>query len=304
MNVNECMIHAIGACSVTRQLVEWCSLNIQCKRPIKQKQLYLHGPPNTLKSSFLAILVSYCTTFEIPSQEDFLDLYPDPEPELCYFDEFKAGKLTIQWWNSFLQGSTPTQPLTLKQKGKQGVKTSNPPVIIVSNYTLEENWKNAITLNPKAVDPLHVRLLVIEALTPLDLEGFKGALALATYATTPPPVVVSDVEMTNVLSASLTLADNQLSTSDNDLSISPPSSPEEHLPRRNKRSLSLSQEFTPLIDTLMSSNQDLESINDDVLIVESSLALNTTISDFATTVTPTDSYSKFKRLRRTYDDVD
>lgn len=57
----------IGACSVTRRLVEWCSLNIHCKRSFKQKQLYLHGPANTLKTSFVHILLRYCTSYEIPN---------------------------------------------------------------------------------------------------------------------------------------------------------------------------------------------------------------------------------------------
>lgn len=88
----------------TQQLVEWCNLNINCKRPFKQKQLYLYGPPNSRKTTFLQILMEYCTSVHIPTDEDWFDLYTDPEPQLCYIDEFK-GQKKIQWLNEFLQGS-------------------------------------------------------------------------------------------------------------------------------------------------------------------------------------------------------
>lgn len=92
-----------GADFSTQQLVEWCRLNIKCKRDFKQKQLFLSGPPNSLKTTFLNILKEYCSSFVIPTGEDYYDLYGDPEPELCYIDEFK-GQKTIQWLNEFLQG--------------------------------------------------------------------------------------------------------------------------------------------------------------------------------------------------------
>lgn len=92
-----------GADSSTQQLVEWLKCNIKCKRDFKQKQLFLTGPPNSLKTTFLNILKEYCSSYVIPTTEDYYDLYGDPEPELCYIDEFK-GQKTIQWLNEFLQG--------------------------------------------------------------------------------------------------------------------------------------------------------------------------------------------------------
>lgn len=297
-----------GACSVTRQLVEWCSLNIQCKRRFKQKQLYLHGPPNTLKTKFLRILSKYCTTYEFPATEDYFDLYMDPEPQLCYIDEFKQSPITIQTWNQLLQGSSPDRPLTLKQKGKQGLKKTNPPCIIVSNFTLEEVFKKALAQNPNALDPLKPRLLIVEVFQPLDIVGFREALASATYATTPPPVAVSDAEMTNVLSTSLTLEDSQLSLLDR----SP--SPELSQPRRSKRS----REKEPLTDSETSSQSSsqtalgefVQDVEERIEVVPSSTVLTAeltrttqaSISTVSSVTTNEESYSKFKRFRRTYSD--
>jgi len=87
----------------TQLLVEWLKCNIKCKRSFKQKQLFLTGPPDSRKTTFLNILKEYCTSYVIPTTEDYYDLYGDPEPELCYIDEFK-GQKTIQWLNEFLQG--------------------------------------------------------------------------------------------------------------------------------------------------------------------------------------------------------
>jgi len=97
----------LGTSCITRQLVDWLNLNINCTRPFKAKQLYLHGPPNSRKTTFLRILQGYCTTIDIPTDEEWFDRYTHPEPQLCYIDEFK-GQKKIQWLNEFLQGSTMT----------------------------------------------------------------------------------------------------------------------------------------------------------------------------------------------------
>lgn len=288
-------LYNVGGCLVTRQLVEWCSLNIQSKRCFKQKQLYIHGPPNTLKTSFLDILLNYVTSYEIPQAEDFLDLWPDPEPELCYIDEFQAGKLTINWWNQFLQGSTPVKPLTLKQKGKQGVKTTNPPVIMLSNYTLEQNWAKALLANQQKLQPLLVRLTVVEVVQPLDIQGFKEALAIASYAY----IVqqgkensVSDLDLTNLLSISQMSEDSQ-EISDLSLSESPPSSPPLQKGKRLRHSTDSthqSQEETSLTDSAESA----------VYTLLDQVGLTNVQS--VTEVHP--SYKKFKKYRRDMDDID
>ena len=100
-----------GTSSSTQQLVDWCNLNMNCSRPFKQKQLYLYGPPNSRKTTFLTILREYATSVSIPTEEDWFDLYTVPEPQLCYLDEFK-GQKKIQWLNEFIQGG----PMLIKRR--------------------------------------------------------------------------------------------------------------------------------------------------------------------------------------------
>lgn len=297
-----------GACSVTRQLVEWCSLNIQCKRPFKQKQLYVHGPPNTLKTKFLRILTKYCTTYEFPATEDYFDLYPDPEPQLCYIDEFKQSPITIQTWNQLLQGSSANRPLTLKQKGKQGLKKTNPSCIMISNYSLEEVFKKAIASNRQALAPLLPRLLIVEVTQPLDIQGFKEALATATYATTPPLVTVSDAEMTSVLSPLWMLdhsqdsQDSQPLTLDSDPSSPLPSSLDPH-PARSKRSREKELESPPSTDMLMRSFQD-SSTRTTVPVVVSTSGDQNTSSSVQNVISNNETTNRFSKHRRIITDDD
>lgn len=297
-----------GACSVTRSLVEWCSSNIQCKRHFKQKQLYIHGPPNTLKTSFLDILIRYCTSFEIPATEDFLDLYGDPEPELCYIDEFCAGKLTINWWNQFLQGSTPQKALTLKQKGKQSVKETNPPVVMISNRTLEENWANALLKNHQALAPLYVRLTVVEVTQPLDIQGFLEAIASATYATTPPPTIFSDADLTTVLSEQLSISQPS-QEEEVYLNLTSPAlfhSQKSKRPRLSPLAQQVLKEVQLSIDT--ETNQLRQSTSDPVQVAVSSLEQFTTTTSTALSASVSNNNNieelrmKFKKHRKAYDD--
>lgn len=86
--------------------------------------------------------------------EDWLDGF-DNDYDLVVIDEFK-GQKTIQFLNEFLQGSR----MTLKQKGKQYLKEKNVPVIILSNFRLDECYPKAHLDN--RLDTLACRLEIIE----------------------------------------------------------------------------------------------------------------------------------------------
>jgi hypothetical protein len=95
----------------TQKVIDWLNLNIQSKRPFKQKQLYLYGPVNSGKTTLSILLTKYCQTYTVPMGEDYYDFYTDPEPTLCVMDEFK-GQKTIEWLNAFLQGA----PMMLRRR--------------------------------------------------------------------------------------------------------------------------------------------------------------------------------------------
>lgn len=293
-----------GGCSVTASLVEWCVSNIQCKRSFKQKQLYIYGAKNTRKSSFLYILMRYCTSFEIPQGEDFYDLFGDPEPELCYIDEYKGAK-PIHWWNLFLQGGPP---MNLRIKGSQTQKKSNPPVIMISNYSLETVYRKALLENPEALDPLLTRLEVIQIPSGvvLDTEGFEESLATATAATIsqmiaqlPPPVVITDSDLCDRIAALSTSQSSQAT----ELYINSDCSSPLLSRRRDKRpasqELEVSNDSTNLSPTSESSSSSIVST-----VNRSSLGLATSSGAPPVSEISHHSVNTFKKFRRVYDDFE
>ncbi len=143
----------------------WLAINIKKPSEFKQRQLYVYGPPNTGKTTLLLTLEKYLAIYYIPD-EDFYDDYFDGMYDLAVIDEFKGGK-TIQFLNKWLQGSK----MTLRKKGSQYVKRQALPTIILSNFSVEQVYMNAIEKHQAAVDSLLTRLMVVmlrDPMTPLD----------------------------------------------------------------------------------------------------------------------------------------
>lgn len=248
----------------------------------------------------------YCTSFEIPQGEDFYDLYGDPEPELCYIDEYKGAK-PIHWWNLFLQGGPP---MNLRIKGSQTRKRSNPPVIMISNYSLETVYRKALLENPEALDPLLTRLevIAIPSGVVLDTEGFEDALAIATAATIsemmaqlPPPTVITDSDLCDRIAALSTSQSSQATELyiNEDLESSSPQLSR----RRDKRPAS--QELTLSTDTRNLSPTSESSSNWTVSTVNRSSSGLATLSG-APPVSEISHHSvnTFKKFRRIYDDFE
>ena len=187
-----------GESSVTRALVEWCNLNLGCKRPLHQPQLYLHGPTSMRKSTFLSILKFFNNSYAIATGEDYYDLYQDPEPTLCYIDEFE-GKRTkpLGWLKEFVQGTE----MFLRVKGGQRMKYENPAVVLLSNFSLEQVYKKSLSQYPNCLDPIYKRFKVIEATEPIDNQGLIEALVSALLATTAPPSAETIQELRSLISA-------------------------------------------------------------------------------------------------------
>lgn len=135
-------------------LHKWLNKNVRKPREFKQPQLYLHGPPNIGKTSFVNTLSKYLSVYHLPTDEDFYDSYSDSTYDIVVLDEFKAQK-RITWLNLFLQGG----PMTLRKKGSQIQKLFNIPVIILSNYSLHEAYSNSSQL---ALSSLYARVEIIE----------------------------------------------------------------------------------------------------------------------------------------------
>ena len=157
----------------TQRIAEWFKLNIGVTRSLRQKQLFVHGPKEFFKSTVIELLRAFFTLYEIPTAEDFYDFYDDQTHDMAYLDEFK-GQKQIQFLNRFLEGSH----MTLRKKGTQGYKAKNMPVIITSNFSLEQCYAGALAKDPNKLDTLQSRLEDIELLQPLDSLGLAVALGL------------------------------------------------------------------------------------------------------------------------------
>lgn len=99
----------------------------------------------------------------MPLAEDFYDYYNDDDYDMIVLDEFK-GQKTIQFLNEWLQGS----PMTFRRKGSQGLKRSNLPMVIISNFHLGEIYKDQVK-----VGLLQSRLLEIYLTDIIDLDNIK-----------------------------------------------------------------------------------------------------------------------------------
>ena len=113
-------------------------------------------------------------------------------------------------------------------------KTTNPAVVILSNYSPERVYNKALTKDPTALDSLLARLTVVEIPEGevLDIDGFREAIARASLATTATPTTSEVAKDLNVPTSSRLgelAADNstiEIVDSTTELQIStPPQSP-------------------------------------------------------------------------------
>lgn len=151
----------------TRYIVDWLAGNLFKERPFKEKQLWIYGPPNTLKTSLLIALMKFCRAYMVPMEEEFYDSYEDDAYDVIVFDEYKSHK-TIQFLNRFIQGGLP---MSLRVKGGQINKRKNLPVIFCSNYAIADCYKSEI-----GVSALKERINEVFVPEPIDLDAIEWHL--------------------------------------------------------------------------------------------------------------------------------
>jgi len=138
------------------KIAAWLNLNICEPREFRQEQLYVHGPPKMGKSTLIRRLEEYLNIYYVPRDDgEFCDQYEDGVYDLIVLDEF-TNKKTMQWMNQLLDGQT----CYLKRKGGQILKRNNLPVIVLSNFTLEQNYPRLYEAG--MLEPLISRFRIIE----------------------------------------------------------------------------------------------------------------------------------------------
>ncbi len=146
--------------SSSSRIAGWLQKNLftDQTRAFKQKQLFIHGPPNIGKTSLVEQLRSLGVRIYDMPYEGFYDVYHDDAYDLIVLDEFK-GQKTVQELNMWLQGST----MNVRRKGLPPLlKKKNMPMMILSNYHPTSCFRN---LDEMRLAPLLTRLKVVEANT-------------------------------------------------------------------------------------------------------------------------------------------
>ncbi len=91
----------------------------------------------------------------MPLDTHYLDDYDDSEWDLIMFDEFK-GQKTIRWLNGFVEGS----PFPVLRRYHSTIKKKNLPVIVLSNYSIEEAYSKVNMFHPERLDTVRTRFQV------------------------------------------------------------------------------------------------------------------------------------------------
>jgi len=118
---------------------EWLHSNILLPRLPRQKQLWICGRPGIGKSRLLGVLRTMLRCYDMPRDEEYYDGYEDGLYDLVILDEYKHQK-RLQFLNAWCDG----QPLPLRQKGSQSLKSNNLPLIVCSNFCIEECYREGI----------------------------------------------------------------------------------------------------------------------------------------------------------------
>lgn len=117
-----------------RQVEEWLTLNLLKHRPFKQKQLWLHGPRNSGKSSLIEELENRIRVYHLAYDGHWFDDFDVDCYDLIVADEY-GGQYPITLLNRLTDGSTCPLP----RRGRSPMmKKKNLPVLICSNLSIDE----------------------------------------------------------------------------------------------------------------------------------------------------------------------
>ncbi len=142
-------------------ICSWLYRNIKKPRSFKQKQLMIYGPPNVGKTSLIMFLETHLKIYHLTT-DDYDDNWKNNFYDLAVIDEFR-GQKKITWWNKWLQGGT----MPLKVRYRAPNKEGNIPTIILSNFNLQECYKNC---EYSRLDGMYERLEIVETLNYLEIK--------------------------------------------------------------------------------------------------------------------------------------
>jgi len=142
------------------RIVGWLNQNLPpATREHKQKQLWLHGPPNVGKSRLQSQISKYLNALIVANESQWWSGM-NQHKEIIFFDEFTGYKCLTDM-KRLLDGSEFPMPI----KGELPfikLESQNIPIIICSNSSPEQVYHNVKEERPIEFNGLMERILVIE----------------------------------------------------------------------------------------------------------------------------------------------
>lgn len=126
-------------------------------RPLKTPQLYIYGPTDLGKTTMIATLSKFVPIYPVPMQENWYNGFDEDYHRLMVFEEWK-GQKPMTYMNMILDG----QPTFLPQKNSMYRKTINTPIVLLSNVSPEDSYRNVYDKDPSALEPFVGRFLVLD----------------------------------------------------------------------------------------------------------------------------------------------
>lgn len=154
------------------EIASWLNQNLRKIRAHRQTQIWIVSPPRMGKTSLMMLLENTfkLSIYYVPKSEKWYDGYAEDTYDCMVFDEFFADK-PITEMNQLLSGD----PMPLSRRGMcPVVKRNILPVIILSNYTPQECYKQVAERSPHKLDALLDRIMIVQCHGPIRLEENLG----------------------------------------------------------------------------------------------------------------------------------
>ena len=149
-------------------IINWLNSNIKQPREFKQKQLWIYSQyPDFGKTSLIRALDPYLKICRCIIQPNcFFDHYDDGA-DLIVFDDYNKANGTCDVLNRFLQGDHTTVPI----KGSCVSKIKNPPVIFLSNRSLDSMYPNYYKLIEARIQSVQLEDHIFDLVHHLEAES-------------------------------------------------------------------------------------------------------------------------------------